>query len=162
MGVSAIPLAWYSNPDCKAGWQTRVVSQDAFEMNGSNPRPAAERHLELSRHPTAAGEARRFVDALLRGRGAGQGARESAMLVSSELVTNALQHGRGKIELRVRLLGKFLRIEVVDQGVDNAPTVRQERADETGGWGLRIVDQLAAQWGVFEGTTHVWADLELS
>ncbi len=60
------------------------------------------------------------------------------------------------------MLGKFLRIEVVDEGSDQAPGVRQEAPGESGGWGLRIVDQLAVQWGVFEGTTHVWADLALA
>lgn len=84
------------------------------------------------------------------------------MLVSSELVTNAFRHGRGKIELRLRVLGEFVRIEVTDEGYDQAPAVRQEEADESGGWGLRIVDQVAVQWGVFEGTTHVWADLALA
>jgi anti-sigma regulatory factor (Ser/Thr protein kinase) len=88
--------------------------------------------------------------------------RESARLVSSELVTNALRHGRGKIELRVTLLSEFLRIEVVDEGTERAPSVRHESPGESGGWGLRIVDQLATQWGVFEGTTHVWADLPLA
>jgi anti-sigma regulatory factor (Ser/Thr protein kinase) len=131
-------------------------------VNGSNPRTADERRLELFRDPAAAGQARRFVDQLLEGRGVGRPARESAMLVSSELVTNAVRHGRGKIELRVRFLEKFLRVEVIDEGVDKAPAVRQEDGDETGGWGLRIVDQLTAQWGVFEGTTHVWADLALA
>ena len=131
-------------------------------MNGFRRKTAAERRLELPRNPGAAGEARRFVDRLLRDQGASAEARESARLVSSELVTNALRHGRGAIELRLRVLGEFLRIEVVDQGHDQAPAVRQETPDESGGWGLRIVDQLAVQWGVFEGTTHVWADLALA
>lgn len=55
----------------------------------------------------------------------------------------------------------FLRIEVIDEGSGNAPAVRHEGPDESGGWGLRIVDRLATQWGVFEGTTHVWADIPL-
>jgi hypothetical protein len=29
-----------------------------------------------------------------------------------------------------------------------------------GGWGLSIVDALASRWGVHEGTTHVWFELE--
>jgi anti-sigma regulatory factor (Ser/Thr protein kinase) len=121
-----------------------------------------ERRVELPRDPEAPGQARRAVERLLHGRPMSDEARESARLVSSELVTNALLHGHGQIELRLRLLEDFLRIEVVDQGVDQAPAVRQEEADESGGWGLRIVDQLAAQWGVFEGTTHVWADIALA
>jgi anti-sigma regulatory factor (Ser/Thr protein kinase) len=130
-------------------------------VTGPNREPGAERRLKLPRHPGAAAKARRFVEDVVERCGLPEDARESAVLVSSELVTNALQHGRGKIELRLTRLGKFLRIEVVDEGHEQAPAVRQEAADETGGWGLRIVDHLAAQWGVFEGTTHVWADLPL-
>lgn len=90
------------------------------------------------------------------------GARESAQLVASELVTNALRHGKGAITLQLGLMKGFLRIEVIDEGNDQAPAVRAEPPDQTGGWGLRIVDQLAVQWGVFEGTTHVWADIALA
>jgi anti-sigma regulatory factor (Ser/Thr protein kinase) len=121
-----------------------------------------ERYLQLLRRPGAAAEARRFVERMLHGRVVPDEARESVLLVASELVTNAFKHGRGKIELRLRLLGNFLRIEVIDEGRGQAPAVRQEDPDESGGWGLRIVDQLAAQWGVFEGTTHVWADVGLA
>jgi anti-sigma regulatory factor (Ser/Thr protein kinase) len=131
-------------------------------VNGSNRTAIAERRLQLPRHPGAAGDARRFVDRLLYGRGVSEDVRESAQLVSSELVTNAFKHGKGKIELRLKLFAEYLRIEVIDEGRGQAPGVRQDEADESGGWGLRIVDQLAAQWGVFEGTTHVWADLALA
>jgi hypothetical protein len=50
---------------------------------------------------------------------------------------------------------------VIDDGQHQVPAGREQASDETGGWGLQIVDQLALQWGVFEGTTHVWADLAL-
>ena len=42
------------------------------------------------------------------------------------------------------------------------PEIREQPADESGGWGLRIVDEVALQWGCFEGTTHVWVELPLS
>lgn len=124
-------------------------------------RQATAQRLELARRPEAAGRARQWVARLLQARAVSARVRDSACLIASELVTNALRHGQGKIELRLTMLGRFLRIEVIDEGSGQAPTVRQEEPDESGGWGLRIVDQLAAQWGVFEGTTHVWADLAL-
>jgi anti-sigma regulatory factor (Ser/Thr protein kinase) len=83
------------------------------------------------------------------------------MLVSSELVTNACKYGEGTIEVRLRVLDGRLRIEVIDEGQDSAPHVREREDDAIGGWGLQIVDQVALEWGVFEGTTHVWADLPL-
>lgn len=127
-----------------------------------NERPPGERRLKLRRNPGAAGEARRFVDRLLRKHELSEQAVERALLVSSELVTNAYRHGAGEIELRVNVLEDRLRLEVIDEGRDQAPAVREQEGDESGGWGLRIVDQLAFQWGVFEGTTHVWADLALA
>lgn len=131
------------------------------KMMGLDKEPAGRRRLELSRNPGAAVEARRFVARLLRQREFPEQSVENALLVSSELVSNAYRHGDGDIELRVDVLADRLRIEVIDEGRDQAPAVREEGADETGGWGLQIVDRLALQWGVFEGTTHVWADLAL-
>ena len=81
------------------------------------------------------------------------------MLTASELVTNAWQHGQGMIELRLAQLHDRVRLEVVDGGSAKQPAIR-EYADESGGWGLRIVEQVALGWGV-DGATHVWADLAL-
>jgi anti-sigma regulatory factor (Ser/Thr protein kinase) len=122
---------------------------------------APEQRLMLGHDPGAVREAREFVAALLDERKAPPEAVDRAMLVASELVTNALEHGEGRIELRIGLGDDRVRIEVIDEGADQAPAVRQQTDDQTGGWGLQIVDQLAVQWGVFEGTTHVWADLGL-
>jgi len=82
-----------------------------------------------------------------------------AELVVTELVTNAVVHGTGRIVLKTRLAGDRLRLEVVDEGTGNAPAIREQGDGDGGGWGLRIVDRLATDWGAFEGTTHVWADL---
>jgi anti-sigma regulatory factor (Ser/Thr protein kinase) len=131
-------------------------------MTESGKQAEGQRRLNLARSPAAAGEARRFVERLLRRSRVSVQARDTAMLVSSELVTNAVKHGQGRVELRVNVLEDRVRIEVIDAGSKQAPAVRQHEPDETGGWGLRIVDQLAMQWGVFDGTTHVWADLALA
>jgi anti-sigma regulatory factor (Ser/Thr protein kinase) len=108
-----------------------------------------------------AGAARTFVEELLARRGLPAAAVQRAVLVASELVTNAYKYGQGMIELRVALPGDCIRIEVIDEGHGQVPAVREQPADETGGWGLQIVDRVARQWGVFEGTTHVWAELAL-
>lgn len=131
-------------------------------MMGWDKESAGEQRLKLSRDRAAAVEARRFVERVLQGSRAPEQSVENAVLVSSELVSNAYRHGEGDIELRLNMLDDRLRIEVIDEGRDQVPAVREQGADETGGWGLQIVDQLALQWGVFEGTTHVWADLALA
>jgi anti-sigma regulatory factor (Ser/Thr protein kinase) len=118
-----------------------------------------EERLRLLPQPAAAGLARRFVGRHLRRRQVPEQAIETALLVVSELVTNAYRHGRGEIELRVSVSGGHVRIEVIDGGQGQAPAVREHRPGEYGGWGLRIVEQLSLRWGVLDGTTHVWAEL---
>jgi len=117
--------------------------------------------LQLPREPDSAALARGVVERHLLKRGVRGRPLDLAMLVSSELVTNACKYGEGTIELRLRLLDGHLRIEVIDEGQGSSPHVRQREDDAIGGWGLQIVDQVALEWGVFEGMTHVWADLPL-
>ena len=74
----------------------------------------------------------------------------------SELVTNALVHGIGTITLRIDIeLPAALRVEVADEG--NVALAPSPTPGAHGGWGLRIVDQLADDFGgVLEGSTRVW------
>lgn len=81
------------------------------------------------------------------------GIEEAAVLVLSELVTNAVTHAgspRGReIETRFcRLTDDRLRIEVHDAG-DHRPVLRRAVDTDEGGRGLLLVDALTAhQWGV--------------
>ncbi|KIF68026.1 hypothetical protein HY68_04150 [Streptomyces sp. AcH 505] len=76
---------------------------------------------------------------------------DSAPLVLSELVTNAVQHGRvpGRlIETRFERLVGGVRIEVHDAG-DTKPQLRTPTADDDSGRGLALVDALTnGCWGV--------------
>jgi anti-sigma regulatory factor (Ser/Thr protein kinase) len=85
---------------------------------------------------------------------------QSAELLVSELVTNAVVHGRGRLILRGELDDDRLLVEVIDDGDGFERTVRQRGVDSVGGRGLAIVDALASRWGIHEGTTHVWFELE--
>jgi anti-sigma regulatory factor (Ser/Thr protein kinase) len=86
---------------------------------------------------------------------------ERTLLAVSELVSNAWKHGQGTIALKAGYRPDGLRIEVIDEGGGAVPQIRKAAGDSSGGWGLRIVDEVALRWGCFEGTTHVWADLPL-
>lgn len=114
----------------------------------------------LPRSPEAAAIGRRALDDLF-GPELSDLALNHARVVVSELVTNAYLHGSGSIELRLGLIDGHLRVEVVDHGTGNVPAIRPADGDETGGFGLRIVEHLSDRWGAFEGTTHVWAELPL-
>lgn|GEM_PF-1749091 len=146
-------------PGRAGGRATFTASEMTIMLKGDEA--GEQRRLKLPRSAGAPAAARQFLARLLSRHGLSERARENALLVCSELVSNAYRHGVGEIELRVRLLRDRLRIEVIDEGRDRAPAVREQADDQVGGWGLQIVDQVALQWGVFEGTTHVWADLAL-
>ncbi|SOD90596.1 Anti-sigma regulatory factor (Ser/Thr protein kinase) [Streptomyces sp. Ag109_G2-15] len=77
------------------------------------------------------------------------------VLVVSELVTNAIQHGKGDVELRVRYVGSEVRIEVTD-GNPTPAEVRIPDADEESGRGLLLVAALSRKWGVSDGGTTTW------
>lgn len=82
----------------------------------------------------------------------GQEAADTAELVLSELVTNALRVAvPGDRMIGVRLVcrdrGASVRLEVSDAGLGH-PQVRWPAELETGGRGLLIVDALAFCWGV--------------
>jgi anti-sigma regulatory factor (Ser/Thr protein kinase) len=79
-------------------------------------------------------------------------------LITTELVINAFLHGRGQIELRVTRLPHRIRIEVIDEGRGAAIRIRDSDMS-SGGWGLKLVDQISTAWGAYEGATHVWADV---
>lgn len=111
--------------------------------------------VTLPRDHAAPGRAR----ALLRehANGLDRDRLETAVLLISELVTNAVLHGTGEIRLMIDLGGGDARFTVCDEG-DGTPVVRSEPGPD-GGWGLRLVGQLARRWGVREGRTQVWFEL---
>ena len=105
-----------------------------------------ELRATLRAEPEQVAEARRLVADYLRDRGEEDG--EVAVLLTSELVTNAILYGLGPLELRAHTEGSALRIEVRDQEPASPPVLRSD-ADltEIGGRGLQLVDTLADRWG---------------
>ncbi len=86
---------------------------------------------------------------------------DDAELITSELVTNAINHGRGAIELRMYALDDRVRISVLDENIDGTPHVARDRGLEAGGRGLSLVEQLSLAWGhdVHGQSKEVWAEL---
>ncbi|OKK16806.1 hypothetical protein AMK16_24210 [Streptomyces sp. CB00455] len=87
-----------------------------------------------------------------------------AGILVAELAANAVTHGHlpGRdFELRMTLLGAVLRVEVSDARRDRRPVPRPHGDQAESGNGLRIVEAVAADWGVRDrlvGKT-VWAEL---
>jgi anti-sigma regulatory factor (Ser/Thr protein kinase) len=80
-------------------------------------------------------------------------------LVVSELVTNAVVHGRGAITLKLQHDGDVVRGEVIDEGAGFEQEIRDSGPNDLGGRALLIVEALSSRWGIHEGTTHVWFEL---
>jgi anti-sigma regulatory factor (Ser/Thr protein kinase) len=85
---------------------------------------------------------------------------EAARLLASELVSNAVRHGRGQITLQADLDENRLLVEVIDEGGGLERALREHDFTGVSGWGLRLVDSQSSRWGAHEGTTHVWFELE--
>jgi anti-sigma regulatory factor (Ser/Thr protein kinase) len=115
--------------------------------------------LRPPRAPAAAALSRRWIEEQL-GDGVGDETVNGLKTVVSELVNNAVLHGAGEITVRVERLPDAVRVEVIDEGSASVPAIRAA-ADESSGWGLRLVDAVSRRWGVFEGSAHVWAEVPL-
>ncbi|MFL5859195.1 MAG: ATP-binding protein [Solirubrobacteraceae bacterium] len=89
-----------------------------------------------------------------------------AMLIASELVNNAVLHSSctaaDSLDVRVTRNGR-VRLCVLDPGVSGRAARITERPMGLGGLGLKIVQQLAEDWGSHRaGQGHeVWAELRL-
>jgi anti-sigma regulatory factor (Ser/Thr protein kinase) len=71
---------------------------------------------------------------------------EIALLLVSELATNAIRHGAPPVRLSLRLDKDRLRVEVTDSS-PALPRLGHPAPDQTSGRGLQIVQQLAVKWG---------------
>ncbi|HSK26180.1 MAG TPA: ATP-binding protein [Jiangellales bacterium] len=122
----------------------------------------AELRADVSSDPADVAEIRRAVSDAVRRWGVAVDSGVVALLVS-ELVTNALVHGRPPLELRASRVGAGVRVEVLDGAAGAPPRPRRTPPpDDPHGRGLNIVAALATRWGT-AATTHgkaVWFELE--
>jgi anti-sigma regulatory factor (Ser/Thr protein kinase) len=102
--------------------------------------------VRLPPHPASVGRARRYVAEQLAAFGL-PALGETAALVVSELVTNAVIHARTDITLRVLPVANGGRVEVGD-GSTTMPGLRLAGAHSDAGRGLTLVEHFAREWGV--------------
>ncbi len=126
--------------------------------------------MALPHGPAGVGEARRRLRTDLRRRGAPETVVDDAVLVLSELLSNAYRHGRpldeGDREIGIRVgwhidEDGLLTLEVTDGGGPTRPTTSSPSLTARGGRGLGIVGTLSLDWGVSDrpGAVTVWAVL---
>ncbi|MEA2160197.1 MAG: serine/threonine-protein kinase RsbW [Solirubrobacteraceae bacterium] len=114
--------------------------------------------VELPRDVGAPGVARRSIAACF-GSTLGAEMLTLAKLLTSELVTNAVVHGRGRITLSAQANDERLLVEVEDEGAGFERAATRRASGDAGGWGLGLVEAESSRWGAYEGTTHVWFEL---
>ncbi|WP_184763478.1 ATP-binding protein [Streptomyces griseoloalbus] len=127
---------------------------------------AAERRFrfELAAHPGSPAQARRLTRARLTGWSVCEDTCDTAALVVSELVTNAIVHtASSHIVCELHDGGDLVRIAVRDEGcAPGRPRANtRQRPEEEHGRGLLLVDALCHSWGAHEHGPGllVWADL---
>ncbi|GAA3870690.1 SpoIIE family protein phosphatase [Streptomyces sedi] len=113
---------------------------------------------EIPDDPTAVANARELATSQLTGWGMADAA-FTAELVVSELVTNAIRHADGPIQLRL-IRERGLICEVSDS-TSTSPHLRRARAFDESGRGLFIVARLTERWGTRHrpGGKTIWAEL---
>ncbi|MFJ9380229.1 ATP-binding protein [Streptomyces sp. NPDC101455] len=150
-----------------------MVSSAGATRTHPSPRPVLTGHeVSIERDPASApgqlseaeasrpGQCRRIVRAALHYWRLASIA-DTAELLTSELVTNALRHGAGHdIGMRVFLSEAHLVIEVRD-GSANRPVLRQATPEDEDGRGLVLVDAMADKWGTSADGTMTWCSLAL-
>jgi serine phosphatase RsbU (regulator of sigma subunit)/PAS domain-containing protein len=121
--------------------------------------PTAERRF--GGDAASAPAARRFAADILAAWGQ-HGVIDNARLLLGEVITNAVQHTVGDVEVRLTL-SKRLRVEVRDRS-DRQPDQQSVGAESESGRGLHIVSVLAQEWGyepIPTGGKVVWFELAL-
>jgi anti-sigma regulatory factor (Ser/Thr protein kinase) len=124
--------------------------------------------LTIAGRPERVREARAFVTKVLGGHSA---IADTAVLLTSEIVTNAVLHSDscaagGTVRLVMIEIGEGVRVEVSDDGSDLSSPVVKGDLYAPDGHGLFLVQSLAQQWGYVRdelGTTvWFWLDPQAS
>ncbi|MFB9677528.1 ATP-binding protein [Streptosporangium vulgare] len=168
--VTRAPAIWSPHLGRIPGWSTPL-----------SPTPVISQRFAAS--PDQVRPARAFVADLL---GDGHPFRDDAMLLTSELATNAVEHSDagehfdgseqsntversgggpgerpGEFVVTVAFLPHGVMITVQDPGSTRIPHLRNPGLDATGGRGLLLVNDLATRWGFHRDPTGtvIWFEL---
>lgn len=140
--LAALLDSFWRNP---AGFTLVDVGNDANVQSS----------VSLPAHPSASTVARRHVEMVA--------ASESALVVVTELVANAVTHGKEPVALNVTVEEHRVRIVVSDGDPHTIPLEVAANDDDVHGRGLSLVASLSEAWGWHrhENGKAVWADVLL-
>ena len=100
---------------------------------------------ELAPELSAVGEARHWATELCAG-ALGEDGRQVLELLISEVVANAVLHGRGRVSVAVGCVPGEV-VVAVDDDSSEPPLVKTVGLEATGGRGVALVAALAQEWG---------------
>ena len=102
-------------------------------------------------------EARSFIRDCLRDTTADV---DNAVLLASELATNAVIHANSGYQIDIRRSTASIRVELLNDEPEILPMLTEPTED--GGRGLRLVEALASSWGMESDSDHkmVWFELQ--
>lgn len=121
-------------------WDTLVA-----ETSSRFGRATSTCALELQAQPSEVRRARAFVRANLPATASGQ--QETVLLLVSEIMTNAVLHGRSSVCLTMTLHEEGAVLIGVSDESSALPRQRDAQRDEEDGRGLQIVRELSDDWG---------------
>lgn len=134
---------------------------------GSSPpiAPGGAVSLAIPHGRTGVGLARHAFADQLAAAGVSGEAVDDAILVLSELVSNAVRHAQplpsGEITVHWSVRDDAVHLEITDGGAPTRPMASLAALSSLGGRGLQIVRTVSSQWGVTEddNCVTVWADV---
>lgn len=135
------------------------MSRDQRRADSRTQRAGGDVELALTGEPASARAARRVTSDALRA-WQRHDLEDTATLVVSELVTNAILHAGTELSLRLSPRAQGVYIEVRDAS-PVLPVSRDYREDATTGRGLGLVELLASKWGADHRPDGkiVWAEI---
>lgn len=142
-----------------------VLKEEALDylidlLESIGERSAAEVYVDLPRELTSVAAARRFVEERVKEWELEQ-LLDDALLVITELVTNAITHADSSCRVRLSLNPATLHIDVLDRGTGTPEPLPFSETEEHGR-GLYMVDAVTAAWGLEDipgSGKLVWAEL---
>lgn len=116
-------------------------------MSGLGADPARAPRLALSPELENVRTAREFVAGVCQQLGVDDDVRDTAVLLTSEVVTNAFLHGRSEARVSMDVRPERVVVMVAD---DNSRHPQRVTADDEAldGRGLAIIELVASRWGV--------------
>jgi serine/threonine-protein kinase RsbW len=141
-----------------------MSAAESGRFSGQPPNEAPKSFgFELTARPEAGAAARR---ALRAGNEAlPPSVRDDVLLLVTELVTNAVRHADAGPERTVRVelrqWPRLLAVAVFDEGTGFTAHPSPRPLDDSGGWGLHLVHEIADRWAVSptRSGTCVWFDI---